>query len=118
QQFESACLDSTLCLDCVYDMNISILDECGIVYWDSTATIYGDTFDLVCHGDTNLRFSEAVVLPSGYYTINKTLTVNQDAINEYWCMYLENDTCMASASDYFNVLYAQDSFPACQADSL
>lgn len=118
EEYTSACLSGSICFDCVYDLNISVKDACGVFYWDSTAQINGATFDATCSSTGQQSYEEALVLPQGEYTISKKLTVNQDAIDEYWCFYIDNDTCTTTITNFFNDLYENEPFISCDAASV
>ncbi len=113
QNYTSSCLAGSICFDCVYDLELSVIDECGEVKWESTETLEGATFDAICSSDIELTYSEEVTLPKGVYTIRKKLSVNQDAIAAYWCIYSDNEICTTPLSDFFNNYYANEPFDAC-----
>jgi len=117
QQYENACLDGSICFDCVYDLNLTVMDDCGVTFWDSTVQVNGSTFDTICNTYDTLVYDTTIVLPRGLYTVSKTLEVNQAAIDQYWCFYQENDTCAPSLNDIFNIYYANEPFIECVPDS-
>ncbi len=117
EQYENACLDASICFDCMYDLTLTIMDDCGVTYWDSTVVVNGSTFDTICNTNDTLSYNKTVSLPRGLYTISKSLEVNQSAIDQYWCYYIENDTCSSTLPDFFNAYYANESFLECYPDS-
>lgn len=117
QQYENACLDASICFDCVYDLNLTVKDDCGVAFWDSTIQVNGSTFDTICNIYDTLVYDTTIVLPRGLYTVSKSLEVNQGAIDQYWCFYQANDTCAPSLTDIFNVYYSNEPFIECVPDS-
>ncbi|WP_300665087.1 DUF6443 domain-containing protein, partial [Fluviicola sp.] len=120
EQFQSACT-GTLCLDCIYDLEIEVFDYCGAPvilngYTNPVHIIGSDIDDLIngtCNGINVHQEAFSAHLNPGMYTIHKKLTVNQDAIDQYWCLYLEANTCIEGVQSIFNEAYATESFAAC-----
>lgn len=113
-QYQSACLPSEICFDCLYDLEIEILDECSNVVYENSALIPGSQFDLLCNGGNFDDLSITLALTQQTYRIRKKLTVNQASIDEYWCLFLENNTCIESLSDLFNSSYVNEPFENCK----
>lgn len=88
------------CAHCVYDLNLSIKDDCGMEYWDggqdvTIGKIDGSvTFDNCDQEDflASLSFnqSEGVYLTEGVYTVTKTVTINEGARQFYLDNFLDN----------------------------
>lgn len=93
-------LKPNLCFDCVYDLKISLQDDCGTELMPGGQPItrvlgkpLGSTFDTDCEGgplsysftgDAALGNQDITVnLGIGSYTIVKTLTINQQAVDFY-----------------------------------
>lgn len=93
------------CYNCVYDLDLSIKDECGLDVITPIITPVGndgnenlgicDFSSVSFHGLEN----EKVTLPIGKYTIVKKLTVNEGKLNEYTDHFVLN--CSKSSQDYF-----------------
>lgn len=113
-QYQNACLSSEICFDCVYDLEIEILDECSNLVYENTTPINGASFDLLCNGDGFDDLSITLPLTQQTYRIKKKLTVNQASIDAYWCLYLENNTCLEPLSDLFNTAYVNEPFENCK----
>lgn len=116
-EYTNACLGSSICFDCMYDLSLEVKDDCGVAFWDTSVVVNGTVFDAICHTTDTLEYASTIQLPRGLYTVSKSLTVNQNAIDEYWCQYLDNDTCSTSLQDFFNTYYTNESFLECYADS-
>jgi RHS repeat-associated protein len=122
QQFQSACT-GTLCLDCIYDLEIEVRDNCGEVMplngYENPVHIIGSDIDNLingtCNSDENTVHQEtfSAHLSQGMYKISKKLTVNEQAVDDYWCLYLEANTCIESVSSIFNEMYLEEPFSAC-----
>lgn len=106
--FEAAlCKDIKLCYDCVYDLEIKVVDNysCNTVLKQLVQKINPLQFDL--NGDiavndacpkspTSYNHSFTLKdLPVGSYTVTKKLKVNPAATEAYWAHYLNlfKDTC-------------------------
>lgn len=113
QQYQSVCLPANICFDCVYDLTLSVMDECGAIISNETVQINGAQFDEICNGSTFYSFQEEISVTAGEYIFEKTLTVNEDALDQYWCSYIENNTCLDPLSDAFNEYYDSNAFYDC-----
>lgn len=119
-QFESACTGN-LCLDCIYDLSIEVFDNCGqpvtLNGYTNPVQIIGSNIDSIingtCNGTTQFTETFSANLTKGMYTIHKKLTVNEQAIDDYWCLYLAANTCIESPQSIFNELYTAEPFSAC-----
>lgn len=95
--YDEECMDE-ICLDCIYDLDIIIRDECGEIVEQKTVVIGGPTLNTTC---STAYFSESldpfmVELEIGYYQITKTLSVNRSAYEYYLAEFLkpENNSCL------------------------
>lgn len=118
EQYQVACM-GTVCFDCVYDLELKIADECDVI-WTHTEIINGGTLDAICNGTAPYTFKDSVANPykelfltTGKYNVSKKLSVNQQAIADYWCFYIENNTCLSPVSSVFNELYTTEEFLEC-----
>ncbi|HYG53228.1 MAG TPA: hypothetical protein VD905_20150, partial [Flavobacteriales bacterium] len=118
--FTDTCLDDSLvCFNCVYNLTLSIKDECGteLVQFGSpagpiedmlvgqfTQTTSGPQFQLTCMGNYTMSpsYTQTMALPVGNYTITKTLTINQDALDFYIDAYLdpEINPCIKTLEEF------------------
>lgn len=120
------CLTS-VCFDCVYDLQIDILNSCGqsVFSEDGAPNPYiirlgGSTIDWECNEADNFsenyssdpRFNQ--LLQVGNYTIVKTLKLNEDAINLYTDKYIEENSCLLKRSDFFHMPDTDGCFYSCQ----
>lgn len=112
-QYHNMCLPSEICFDCVYDLELKIMDECSIVVYANTIQVNGETFDAICNGAAFDTLSVDLILTKQNYRISKKLSVSQASIDEYWCLYLEHNTCISPLSAIFNHYYNSEPFSNC-----
>ena len=95
------CLRPNICVNCVYDLQIQIKDECGInlVTGPYSNTVTGNVsvsggslvFNTNCQSPTYQdQTGFTLVLDPGVYTVSKTLKVNQQAKNYYLNKYRDS----------------------------
>lgn len=109
-----ACMDD-LCFDCVFDLHISLLDNCGEELLNAGAGITIQVGDMpVAEGSINSTscatsyedWTETLSLDIGSYQLVKTLTLNQDAVNVYAELYMDHlladteDPCLIPYSEF------------------
>lgn len=88
----------TACYDCAYDLNIKVIPSCGgspiVNYTDNNYT--GKSFDNDVCTPAFDNFNESIPninLTPGEYTIVKTLSLNQDALNTYADRFIKLSGC-------------------------
>lgn len=114
QQFSNLCTPENICLDCVYDLDFKIVDKCNTVVFSHTASLIGADLDKLCVTKPAFTYAtDAVHLTKGEYQIVKKLTVNQQTIEDNWCYYADNATCINSLSSIFNTDYLSEPFVEC-----
>ena len=123
QQYTTTC--NTICFDCVYDLELKVTDDCGHIIWSEIIKINGASFDAICNGATSYTYNDAtgnaykeLSLLRGQYNVYKKLSVNQAAIDDYWCLYLANNTCLEPLTTTFNNLYTAEPFAVCNSTDL
>ncbi|MEZ4939335.1 MAG: hypothetical protein R3D58_00615 [Saprospiraceae bacterium] len=94
-----SCLAETRCYDCKYDVELSVLSECGeqminggeLFTWNNYSTL-----DLSCDSlpDTLMVDTFIRSLPVGVYQVRKTIRVSETALNFYADDFLANLTCL------------------------
>lgn len=105
------------CYDCVYDLEISLVDDCGEELLPGgvpvSITVSGSELTLVCSNTEghitlpDLNSQSGTYYPDffadldvGKYTITKTLKVNEAAIDFYTDDYLNNNHCIKTLDDF------------------
>lgn len=115
--FTFTCLGPEVCYDCVYDIEISIKDECGNYpagFTPVTQTVGNiSPFDVTCD-NPSVAFTLtpdplALPLTAGTYTIYKKLKINEDALAFYLDHYLQDPDCVTPLQTFIdNALAAVD----------
>ena len=113
---------SHLCFDCVYDLEISLLDECNKEMLDGNPNITGNQsiirtlgkvdsqFDTLCEpnplnysftNDADLNNAPIVVnLPIGSYTLIKKLKINYGALEFYENQFIKGNNTLKTENSY------------------
>jgi hypothetical protein len=104
-------------MDCVYDLNITIIDAaCGNTLFNQSKVIGGSTLDTLCNhsgldsiGTSNIKLN----LTPGSYQIIKTLVVNEAAVEWYTDEYIERNECLLSFNDFYQSILDSTNFSGC-----
>ncbi len=127
------CLNPNICMSCVYDLEIMVVDECG----QNLALVNGQPivknvghftlgqnneliFDINCSNPTGTN--EAITFQSflnqGSYTVYKILRVNQAAEDFYVAQYLDstNNNCFKTLNDFQQEFLAAVDTSDCYVD--
>ena len=111
---DAECLGS-VCLDCVYKLSLSVIDvNCGDIKYENAVYINGGEYDALCNGTSPYELSVTVALQTGAYTLVKLLEIAPEATSEYWCTYVENNSCLPTYAEIFNALYEAEDFSDCE----
>lgn len=94
-----------LCYECLYDLDISIKDECGAsVYVLPTKTIGGamlaENQTSNCGSANYILEQVSVDLSQGTYTLVKTLTVNKERLEDYISNELKQANCLSTLESF------------------
>lgn len=106
-----SCSGSDYCLDCIYDLEITLVnDQCGKIEYSKIMTI-GKLEDLnfICNdAQTTIDFDFSVNLNIGSYTITKKLIVNKTAAETYANNILNdpNNKCLKSYEEFYEEEWA------------
>ena len=122
------CLGLDTCYNCVYDLDYRILDDCGNEIIKFTKTI-GSLSEENCEFSFNLKENDADIeaipnytivqdsivldLDVGEYQVIKYLTVNTDSLMSVFNERVELDSCLKTAEDFYEELYAKIDFSKC-----
>lgn len=99
-----------ICVDCVYELNLSLKDDCGVDLLPDTLQhrMVGNfevdglgnyVFHTHCEDSTSFGTSTSVLLDMGKYTISKTLTIQEEAIHAYLDL-IDSSECVLRYSDF------------------
>jgi RHS repeat-associated protein len=119
-EFQDSCF--TFCMDCIYDLEISLTDECGrylIGSPDSLSplriTIGGNTLDTLCNDSNAITMPEMVVhLTPGAYTVTKKLSINPDSMDVFVEKMLANSTCLLTPEDFYQAPDTSGCYITCE----
>ncbi|MES2618100.1 MAG: YCF48-related protein [Bacteroidota bacterium] len=104
ETFTDPCLLESICFDCVYDLELKIRDECGVLIYSNVVRVGSLTLNNACNeivfvpsGNAPASFT-ITNMELGNYQISKVLTVNKEAYDYYLTQYLDatNNTCFKS----------------------
>ncbi len=89
------CSNISICFDGIFDIEISIVDECGgeLLPGGKYESTFGDlsSLDDICSEYTTVNAPFNTFLPeAGTYTLSKKLTINQEAFDAYTDMFMNN----------------------------
>ncbi|MCB9262599.1 MAG: RHS repeat-associated core domain-containing protein [Flavobacteriales bacterium] len=126
-----------LCYDCVYELEISVTDECMNEVLDGDPNTVGNQpikrligkigqdFDVNCDGSLSYSFDTdadlnnqdiIITLSTGTYMISKRLKISQDAIEYYKAQYLANKDDLLSEQDFIDQYLAEVNYDDCELD--
>ncbi|UPT68664.1 MAG: hypothetical protein M0D57_08595 [Sphingobacteriales bacterium JAD_PAG50586_3] len=121
QYLTDECLPD-LCYSCVYDLNITVTDACGVSMipdYENGITQTVGTVDTICGGELHFELNPEpleINLDIGTYIVNKTLTINTKAIKDYWDLYVKQNTCIKTLDDFEEDFLADVDFSTCGLD--
>jgi len=122
------CMGEGWCASCVYDLSISVRDDCGSYLGGTAESVVGhvgegeggalsfysdcDSYDMNGSGAWELTLSS---LPVGSYEVSKVLRVNESALEHYVSQYTDPqyNTCMQTYEDYLSEYVSQIDSSGC-----
>ena len=118
--FEDSCF--TFCLDCIYDLEISLTDVCGNYLIGSAGgdsplrmTVGGTAIDTLCNDTNGVALPDFVILlKPGAYTVHKKLSINTDAMNTYVEMMLAGSNCLLGPEDFYEAPDTSGCYISCE----
>ncbi|MBL0910918.1 MAG: hypothetical protein IBJ09_00990 [Bacteroidia bacterium] len=120
EDFSDNCIPD-FCADCVYDLEISVTDECGnYVVGNAGLTgpyrerIPGSALNAECEANDPFTFSADVTLDLGAYNVVKKLSIATDALESYLDIIMEQDTCLKELADFYEMPDVSDCYITCE----
>ncbi len=122
EKFQDLCLAAGYCMDCIYELSISVMDECGnemLPYGAVTRTIgqpdgqCNDPIPLFSINADSLLISQ---LPAGQYNLVKRLTLSRTALQNYAKAWIDSNTCLKTYMDFFREELDSMDFSGCYID--
>ena len=124
-KYQDPCVASTICYDCLYDIEIKITDSKDNVFnnyqpFIRTLKNYSpaDQLDTLCtENNTGAMLSDnfTLNLPIGEYTITKTLRLSESSLDYYTEHFMENQTCV-TYEDFYTPYLADIDPSGCDLD--
>jgi RHS repeat-associated protein len=114
--YVDACAPSE-CYDCVYDLIVSVQNECGIemITDGPLEEAIGAPVDSLCEsGEVERRFKMPLSL--GSHPIAKTLRLNEPAIDLYIESFIAANTCLKTFDDFLAEITAGIDYSGCGGD--
>jgi RHS repeat-associated protein len=112
---------TTVCYECLYDLQIAVIDESGEAVGPVAIKSYSNLsveFDSLCSTPTRLfqnldnpsaprtsTITFSVQLEPGSYSIRKTLTLNEEALQKLKANYVERSHCEIDYQAIFDSVY-------------
>jgi RHS repeat-associated protein len=106
--FVDACFPN-ICFECVYDLEISLTDECGNYKVGNLALdgplkmrIGGHETDTLCSDSIRFEMDDILLtLDPGSYNIYKKLSINESSMNAYVEQMLQTSICLLDPSVFY-----------------
>ncbi|MEM1220192.1 MAG: DUF6443 domain-containing protein, partial [Bacteroidota bacterium] len=121
--FSPECLPDGICYDCLYDVRITISDECDNDFNQGApidTTIYNFSvestlFDTLCSNSPSglIATIELNNLPVGRYIVTKELRISQTALEYYTDHFLTQTTCLPSVEQLTNEFLGEMDLTGC-----
>lgn len=115
---ESCLTDANVCYECVYDLEISVTDECGVekIIGGPIKRTIGVLDEYLCGPEKQLTeppFTANLDI-EGAYTINKTLTISSKALTDGLAHYIKQKKCVKTLNDFVKEEFLEIDFEACE----
>ncbi|MGQ3012065.1 MAG: hypothetical protein ACT6QS_00010 [Flavobacteriales bacterium] len=120
EDFSGNCIPD-FCADCVYDLEISVTDECGnYVVGNAGLTgpfkerIPGSALNTECEANDPFAFNAVATLNVGAYNVVKKLSIATDALESYLDTIMTRDTCLKELADFYEMPDVSDCYITCE----
>jgi RHS repeat-associated protein len=111
EHYDDSCLKDTVCLQCVYDLEFYVIDDCGSIVHATTGHLgkfEHDSSGIVAvtsdTAKTDTSFSVSLNLEKGVYSVVKKLKLNDKILNQYVDDYIQgvisDSSCIAFIDDF------------------
>ena len=122
EDFSVDCIPGGYCADCVYDLEISLKDDCGTFIIGNGAldgplsvALPPGALNDVCDYTNSYTQQFIVTLKPGVYNLVKRLRVNSDAREAYIGEIMNRDTCLLDLSDFYELPDLSDCYITCES---
>ena len=121
EDFEDDCIPG-FCADCIYDLEISLTDDCGNYIIGNaqgngpkTIRIPGSIINDQCDESQTFSYDTLVTLQMGAHNLVKKLSLSADAMEAYLQEIMSRDTCLKELSDFFDPPDVSDCYIDCES---
>ncbi len=107
--------DTNACLNCVYDLEIDIVGECGNTFFNHIESEI--TISEICNNSyvVNVELSsQQIILPIGKYVISRTLQMNQEALQANTKACIKDSDGILGLGDFIDDAIAEIDFSQCE----
>jgi hypothetical protein len=124
EEFQLDCMPTDICFDCAYDLTIKISDQCGNEFNNGEPFIHSisnfsfGSLDYTCNNNSSIiAYTDTIEsLPIGQYVVEKTLTINEFALNAYADSIMNIQTCLPPIEEFISAAEAAQTFTSCNLD--
>ncbi len=116
QVFRDTCLPEGMCLECTYDLEMTIRDECGnqmIPGGSINKTIGQYPFDVDCNDSVRHNEGWSIYLNVGEYYVDKKLTIKRDIADDYVQAYIDSSSCLYDYDHFLQLALDTIDFSGC-----
>ncbi len=116
---------SEICVDCVYELELSLKDDCGtdLLPAELKDTLVGNfeggpghyIFHANCQDSSSFPFNSTIYLNIGKYTIGKKLSIKEEAVSAYLDL-VDSSECVLTYQDFLNDELALVDSSVCMID--
>ncbi|MGQ3012587.1 MAG: RHS repeat-associated core domain-containing protein [Flavobacteriales bacterium] len=121
EDFSDDCIPD-FCADCIYDLELSLQDECGNYVIGNLSgngpriiRVPGSMINSGCDIDSVYAFDSLLTLSPGVYNLVKKLTVVTDVMEAYLDTIMQRDTCLKELSDFYQLPDLSDCYITCES---
>jgi RHS repeat-associated protein len=109
--------NSQFCTNCFYQVQITVNDDCGNQVAQASSTPFTGN-DIICHSDAAVIVNnlDVPVTKIGEYTVNYTLQLSEDVINQQVDYYIQNNTDLKTLQSFFQDEMIQADLKGCYSE--
>ena len=118
--YQPSCVDPSICYDCIYDLSISISDNCNSEIYSVILPNYTIgtplSFDLLCNVPPQgiAQTFPLNNLEIGEYKITKKLSINQEALSYYANHFISQANCIPDIGDLVTQMTNEVDLSGCE----
>ncbi len=119
QDFEDPTCAPNVCFDCAYNLDITLYNECNQIVIESDENNHNEIgpsiVDENCEDNGTHSFQLSTTLDVGSYNINRELSLDQEVMQLYEEIYVDNYECAKTEVEVFDslIVSAIENFEGC-----